>query len=308
MEQFKSRRLTASEKAFSKTLIFPLLRKEFIMRLNAGEKFENIEEEFKHRLNEAQNAKKQAELDEQAHKEHDENILHAIKEAQKDPMDMELLRSMHMIPCGYHRYYFSAEEMLEHSLQDFKLHATRAEQVLETEESLFELYRNPSLHTMPPELNKRGGAYYSDTACECISAIHNDKGSIMVVNIENKGAVNCLPEDCCAEVSCVISAKGASPVAYGEMPEAVRGLLQMMKAMEQCTIQAALTGDYGSLLQAFALNPLIPDGAEARRVLDELLVAHEKYLPQFAEIIAKRKEEGIFCEDSVVQNLVRAGH
>ena len=226
----------------------------------------------------------------------------------QQPMDMELLRSMHMIPCGYHRYYFSAEEMLEHSLQDFKLHATRAEQVLETEESLFELYRNPSLHTMPPELNKRGGAYYSDTACECISAIHNDKGSIMVVNTENKGAVNCLPEDCCAEVSCVISAKGASPVAYGEMPEAVRGLLQMMKAMEQCTIQAALTGDYGSLLQAFALNPLIPDGAEARRVLDELLVAHEKYLPQFAEIIAKRKEEGVFCEDSVVQNLVRAGH
>ena len=44
----------------------------------------------------------------------------------QQPMDMELLRSMHMIPCGYHRYYFSAEEMLEHSLQDFKLHATRA--------------------------------------------------------------------------------------------------------------------------------------------------------------------------------------
>ena len=81
-----------------------------------------------------------------------------------------------------------------------------------------------------------------------------------------------------------------------------------MKAMEQCTIQAALTGDYGSLLQAFALNPLIPDGAEARRVLDELLVAHEQYLPQFTEIIAKRKKEGVFCEDSVVQNLVRAGH
>ena len=37
-------------------------------------------------------------------------------------------------------------------------------------------------------------------------------------------------------------------------------------------------------------------------------MAHEKYLPQFAEIIAKRKKEGIFCEDSVVQNLIKAGH
>lgn len=33
-----------------------------------------------------------------------------------------------------------------------------------------------------------------------------------------------------------------------------------------------------------------------------------EYLPQFAEVIAKRKKEGIFCEDSVVQNLMKAGH
>ena len=46
----------------------------------------------------------------------------------QQPMDMELIRSMGMIPCGYHRYYFSAEEMLEHSLKDFKLHATRTVQ------------------------------------------------------------------------------------------------------------------------------------------------------------------------------------
>lgn len=26
-----------------------------------------------------------------------------------------------------------------------------------------------------------GGAYYSDTACECISAIYNNKNSVMVV-------------------------------------------------------------------------------------------------------------------------------
>ena len=84
--------------------------------------------------------------------------------------------------------------------------------------------------------------------------------------------------------------------------------LQLMKAMEQCTIQAALTGDYGILLQAFALNPLIPNGIEAKRVLDELLVAHEAYLPQFAEIISNLKREGIVCEDDVVQKLMASGH
>lgn len=226
----------------------------------------------------------------------------------QQPMDMDFLRSLHLIPCGYHRYYFSAEEMLDHSLQDFSANATRAEQVLRTEETLFSLYRNPSLHTMPEELNKRGGAYYSDTACECISAIYNNKNSVMVVNTENKGAVCCLPENCCAEVSCVISKSGAFPIAFGEMPLSVSASLQVMKAMEQCTIQAALTGNYGMLLQAFVLNPLIPNGKTAKRVLDELLVAHENYLPQFTDIISKIKEEGIFCQDDVVQKIVASGH
>ena len=226
----------------------------------------------------------------------------------QQPMDMDFVRSIPMIPCGYHRYYFSVQEMLEHSLQDFKANATRAEQVLRTEETLFTLYKNPALHTMPEELSKRGGAYYSDTACECISAIYNNKNSVMVVNTENQGAVSCLPDNCCAEVSCVISRKGASPIAFGEMPVSVSASLQLMKAMEQCTIQAALTGDYGILLQAFALNPLIPNGIEAKRVLDELLVAHEAYLPQFAEIISNLKREGIVCEDDVVQKLMASGH
>ena len=226
----------------------------------------------------------------------------------QQPMDMDFVRSIPMIPCGYYRYYFSAREMLEHSLQDFRANATRAEQVLRTEETLFTLYKNPALHTMPEELSERGGAYYSDTACECISAIYNNKNSVMVVNTENQGAVSCLPDNCCTEVSCVISRKGASPIAFGEMPVSVSASLQLMKAMEQCTIQAALTGDYGILLQAFALNPLIPNGIEAKRVLDELLVAHEAYLPQLSEIISKRKKDGIICQDDVVRKLMASGH
>lgn len=106
----------------------------------------------------------------------------------------------------------------------------------------------------------------------------------------------------------MISKSGAFPIAFGEMPLSVSASLQVMKAMEQCTIQAALTGDYGMLLQAFALNPLIPNGKTAKRVLDELLVAHENYLPQFTDIISKIKEEGIFCQDDVVQKIVASGH
>lgn len=83
---------------------------------------------------------------------------------------------MNLLPCGYHRYYYMQKEMLQHSLEEFKLAGgTRAEQVKRTEHELFDIYKNPKLDHKPEQLSKRGGAYYSNAACECINAIYNNK-------------------------------------------------------------------------------------------------------------------------------------
>lgn len=228
------------------------------------------------------------------------NIYHA-------EMPMELLRSMQMIPCGYHRYYFVEQEMLDHSLREFKDGGTRAEQMYKVEKELFELYSDPKLNKKPEQLSKRGGAFYSDAACECISAIYNNKHIRMTVSTENRGAISCLPPDVIVECSSIISAKGAEPIAWGRMPAMERGFLQLMKAMEECTIDAAITGDYARLMEAFILNPLVRNGKESKRVMDELLVAHESFLPKFKNIILKLKEEGVKTEDPVVQRLLEKG-
>lgn len=80
-----------------------------------------------------------------------------------------------------------------------------------------------------------------------------------------------------------------------------------MKAMEECTISAAITGNYGMAMEAFALNPLIPSGESAKQVLDQLLLAHEAYLPQFASTIQRLKEENVQIKDPVVQKLMKEG-
>lgn len=226
----------------------------------------------------------------------------------QSPFSLELLHSMNLLPCGYHRYYYSAKEMLEHSMEEFAQNGTRAEKMKETEAALFEIYKDPNLHKNPEELSKRGGAYYSEAACECINAIYNDKRAHMVVSTRNNGAIPCLNQDSIVEVSCIISAKGATPIAWGEMGSFEKGHLQIMKAMEECTIQAALTGDYGMALQAFTLNPLVEHGLEAIDVLNELLIAHEKYLPQFKEKINELKQLGVASQDPVVIDLMKNGH
>lgn len=220
------------------------------------------------------------------------------------PFFGEQIREMNMIPCGYHRYYYRQQEMLEHSLMEYETIGTRGQQVKETENKLFELYKNPNLDHKPEELSKRGGAYYSDAACECINAIYNNKQIHMVVSTKNRGAIPELPEDSIVEVSCYIGAKGAMPVAWGKLPSAQRGWLQCMKAMEECTIEAAVTGNYGLALEAFTLNELIPSGENAKRVLDELLIAHKNYLPQFKSTIEKLEKENVTIKDSVVNEII----
>ena len=220
------------------------------------------------------------------------------------PFYREQLDQMNMIPCGYHQYYYRAEEMLAHGLEEYATVGTRAEQIKDLEAELFELYKDPALNYKPKQLEERGGAYYSDAACETIASIYANKNTEIVVSTRNDGAVPDLPADCAVEVTAYLGAQGARNVAFGPLPTAERGWLQVMKAMELLTIEAAVTGNYALALQAFTINPLIPSGATAKRVMDELFVAHKAYLPQFAAAIAKLEAEGITIKDEKVRDLM----
>lgn len=206
------------------------------------------------------------------------------------------VKDLHIIPCMYHRYYYITDDMLKEELVAYKEGKTRAEEVKRTEARLFELYKDPNLDYKPEELGQRGGTYYSDAACELISAIHNDSGVEMVVSTKNNGAIPDLPSDVVVEVNAIIRSSGPQPIAWGTFEPSTRGLLRLMKDMELTTIEAAVMGDYGKALQAFTINPLVPSGNIAKTILDEMLVAHQEYLPQFTKVIKKLEKAGVTYE------------
>lgn len=223
------------------------------------------------------------------------------------PFYKEQLIQMNMIPCGYHRYYYREEEMLKHGLEEYENEGTRAQQVKQIEHELFELYKDPELDYKPKQLEERGGAYYSDAACETIASIYSNANTEIVVSTRNNGAVPDLPDDCAVEVTAYIGAQGARNVAFGPLPTAEKGWLQVMKAMELLTIEAAVTGDYGTALQAFTINPLIQSGDTAKRIMDELFIAHKNYLPQFAETIERLEKEKVTIKDPIANQLSKEG-
>src|SRR5699024_1856855 len=144
------------------------------------------------------------------------------------------------------------------------------------------LYQDPELAINPPQLEVRGGAYYSDAACSLINSIYNDKRDIPPVNMQYNGAIACIPDESAVEVSSVITNEGPKPVAMVVLPVAVRGLVQQIKSIERTAAEAAVTGDYHKALLAMTINPLVPSDTVAKEILDEMLEAHKDYLPQFS--------------------------
>lgn len=210
---------------------------------------------------------------------------YTVKNITNMNFNTSLLKSLGLLPCDYHRYYFLEQEMLADMLAQFERGEIRAQQVKVVEQSLFEVYADETQVTKPKALEERGGAYYSEVACELVNAIENNTQQLLVVSTLNNGAIKELPADVVVETTCVISAQGPIPLTSPDLPIFARGYIQTIKAMEELTIQAAIEGSYELAYQAFLLNPLIENGLMTEELLQEMLLAHEGHLPQFEQVI-----------------------
>lgn len=205
----------------------------------------------------------------------------ALKNIDEDRWEKQFIKKLNMIPIGYLRYYYQTSKMLAHQKESLSKEGTRAEVVMRVEEELLEMYKDTGLKTKPKQLEQRGGAYYSEAACKLITSIYNDKRDIQTVNTVNNGAVADIDAESVVEVNCVITKQGPLPITTGELPIAVKGLVQQIKTFERLAIEAAVTGDYETALLALTVNPLTSSDTDARGMLDDLLEAHKDYLPQF---------------------------
>lgn len=197
------------------------------------------------------------------------------------PYSPSFIKGLNAIPCPYHNYYFFTKEQLEEELEQFKTGTVRGEVVYKTEEELFEIYKQEELQEKPEKLSQRGGAKYSDAACNLIQSIYNNTGDIQYVNVKNNGAISDLPQNSAVEIACRITSDGPKPLSTGNLKLPISGYVHMIKSFERMVAEAAVTGDKNLAIAALNLNPLCPSDKIANVVIDELIEAHKDYLPQF---------------------------
>lgn len=104
------------------------------------------------------------------------------------------------------------------------------------------------------------------------------------VNIPNTGQIPGLPEGAVVESMCVIDADGVRGRDRAALPPPFAEMVRRTVAVQELTVEAALTGDRALAEEAFLLDPLAGRGDlhDVVAMVDELLEATAAWLPQFA--------------------------
>ncbi|MHB9025600.1 MAG: 6-phospho-beta-glucosidase [Armatimonadota bacterium] len=205
--------------------------------------------------------------------------------------DAQRLRGLGLIPSGYLRYYYDTAKMVE---EQCSAPQTRGERVREVEKRLLMKYADMNLREKPPELQERGGAWYSTAAVRLVRDLRRSDGGVHILNVPNRGALPFLPDDVIVETPARVDVEGMASlptvtragerfrVAGVPIPEEVITLIQRVKDYELQTVAAAVSGSREQAIAALRAHPLL-DGHDTviPALLGNLLEAHRPLLPHF---------------------------
>ncbi|MCI3921240.1 alpha-glucosidase/alpha-galactosidase [Paenibacillus sp. TRM 82003] len=112
-------------------------------------------------------------------------------------------------------------------------------------------------------------------------------------NVINDGVISNLPADCVIEAPGYVDGNGISMAKVGDLPLGPAAVCNVSVSVQRLAVEAAIRGDDRLLRQAFMMDPLVGavcNPKEIWQMVDEMLVAQEKWLPQYGPAIAAAKE------------------
>ena len=194
------------------------------------------------------------------------------------PFPAELIRLIGAIPSYYLQYYYFHDATLE----KLRTSVPRAEDVARLEAELLELYASPDLVDKPAQLEKRGGAFYSEAAVDLLASLVDPVQTAHVLNVRNAGLIPGLADDDVIETRCLVSRDGIVPQPQAAVPPVLLGPVQHVSAYERIAAAAALSGDVDDVRRALLAHPLVGQWKAVEGLVPRLLETSAAHLPQFA--------------------------
>ncbi|AMB57927.1 6-phospho-beta-glucosidase [Microterricola viridarii] len=186
----------------------------------------------------------------------------------------QLIDMLGAVPSYYLRYYYAHDTVLAEQ----RVEQPRALAVMEVERALLEVYADESVHSKPAQLEKRGGAFYSEAAVDLIASLQSDRGDAQVVNLANNGTLPFLPDDHVIEVPATVHGDGLRALPVAALPPDIAGLISGVAGYERLALDAAIHGGRDRVLRAMMAHPLVLQFERAEKLTDLLLADNRDHL------------------------------
>jgi 6-phospho-beta-glucosidase len=191
-----------------------------------------------------------------------------------------LARRYGRLPNEYMQYYYYPEETVREA-QEAKM--TRAEVIMSELPDIFAHYKEQAATGDPHLTRQRGGTGFGEFAVDVIAAVASNSGRVEMINVPNRGVIQGLPAERVAEVPCRLGSEGATPLAQGDLPAEMRGLILALAEYQAMAACAAWFADSREeAVKALASNPLVwkLDADRIEQLYDEMAVAQREWVPE----------------------------
>ena len=104
----------------------------------------------------------------------------------------------------------------------------------------------------------------------------------------NNGCITNLPDDAIVEVPAYVDRNGISVPKVGALPLGCAAICNASISVQRLAVEAAIHGDVNLLKQAVMMDPLtsaVCTPPEISQMVDEMLVAQARWLPQYKRAI-----------------------
>jgi len=121
-------------------------------------------------------------------------------------------------------------------------------------------------------------------AAQIMNALQGGTACTIYGNVANNGLIPQLPESAAVEVACHVDSTGLNPEPVHDIPPQLVAMMRTNVNVQELTVQALLTENRDHIYHAAMLDPRTAaelDLGQIRRLVDDLLTAHDDWLPNW---------------------------
>lgn len=182
------------------------------------------------------------------------------------------------LPNTYLKYYLYPDYVFEHMKDHPEF--TRANEVMQgREKNVFDHARQIIANG-----SAKGIAFDIDAHATFIvdlaRAIAFNTHELMVMIVENNGAIANFPDDVMVEVPCIVGTDGPEALAQGQIPAFQQALMFQQVTVEKLVVEAYVENSYQKMWQALTLSKTVPSAQVAKELLDDLIVENGDTWPE----------------------------